>query len=173
MLLPAALTRWRCVAWFSSALFLVSLLLSCTPLQQSTPIKGTVIPIAPVATYANAANDAFPVETMVVIREQATWQSAWNQVTHNMFPQPNLPQVDFSTRIVLVAAAGTKPTGGYSVGLLQAVEDNGAISVDVTSTSPGTGCVVTQLVTSPVDIGSIPQTTAPIMFNVTRKVQGC
>lgn len=160
-------------AVFGAVMMSASLLTSCVPLQQNQQAKGKVIPVTPVATFADAASDAYPGETMVVIRDQAAWQAAWDRITRNRIPPANLPPVDFSSRIVLLAASGTKPTGGYSIAIVQATEDNGAITVEVTPISPGANCVVPQLVTSPVDIGTIPQTSVPITFNITRKTQNC
>src|SRR3954449_1901866 len=35
------------------------------------------------------------------IRDAATWQSAWNEIFSDASPQPALPPVDFSTKMVL------------------------------------------------------------------------
>ena len=147
----------------SAALIVLVLLTAC----------GASAPQIPVVhlTSLNVGYQVFPSETMLVVRDQQSWQSLWSQMTANQFPAPQLPAVDFTKDMVLVAAAGTRPTTGYSVSITDATESSGGVTVNVTITNPG--CVVSDLVTSPVDVATIARRDGTVGFVVTRKTHNC
>ncbi|HEY5163212.1 MAG TPA: protease complex subunit PrcB family protein, partial [Terriglobales bacterium] len=126
------------------ALIVVFLLTACGAVPQGL----TVVHL----TSLDAAYQVFASETMLVVRDQQSWQSLWSQMTANQFPAPQLPAVDFTKDMVLVTAAGTRPSGGYSISITDAVESSGSVTVNVTITSPGSNCGVPTVVTSPVDV---------------------
>jgi hypothetical protein len=128
-----------------------------------------------VTTLANfsAADGVFGTETLQVIRDQAAWQSLWSRMNSNHFPTPTLPAVDFSAEMVVVAAVGGKPSGGFSVSVDSASERSGTVIVEVTMTSPGPNCIVAGLMTSPVATAKLPTRTGAVNFNVTRRVTNC
>jgi hypothetical protein len=67
-----------------------------------------------------------------------------------------MPQVDFSTRAVVAVFVGEQTTGGYGIAISK-IEDNASSRlVSVQLTSPGEGCVVTQAITSPYQIVTVP-----------------
>lgn len=148
------------------ALTMAMLLTGCTALL-------TPIPVTHLASLDLAAYDTFPHATTLVIRDQASWQTLWVEMTQNMLPAPPLPTVDFSKDMVLVAAAGV---GGWgrSIEIAGAGESpSGEVVVAVTITSPGKGCVVPQVITSPVDIATIPRSDANVVFKTTIKEHNC
>lgn len=145
------------------ALILVVLLTACGAVPQGL----TVLHL----TSMDAAYQVFASETMLVVRDQPSWQMLWSQMTANQFPAPQLPAVDFTKDMVLVAAAGTRPTTGYSVSITDATESSGGVTVNVTITNPG--CVVSDLVTSPVDVATIARRDGTVGFVVTRKTHNC
>ena len=120
----------------------------------------------------NAADDVFPVQTFQVVRDQATWQTLWAKLNANDSPPRALPAVDFSTDMVVVAAAGGKPTAGYRVSVDSASERSGAVTVEVTMTSPGPTCGLLTVFTSPVATAKLPMRQGPVNFDVTPQV-GC
>jgi hypothetical protein len=124
-------------------------------------------------TSLDASSAVFAGETTQVIRDQASWQNLWSQMTQQHSQPPALPAVDFTKNVVLVAAAGTRPTGGFSVAITGAtVSTSGVVTVDVLMTSPGS-CVVTQAVTSPVDTATIPIPNGTVGFVIKRQVHNC
>jgi hypothetical protein len=100
----------------------------------------------------------------LVVTDQATWQSVWHTVHATLAPEPPLAAVDFSREVVLVAAMGRQPSGGYAVRLEAAQQDDQAVTVTVRTVVPGAGCVVPQVVTSPVDLARLPRTALPVRF---------
>jgi hypothetical protein len=93
----------------------------------------------------------------LVVRDTATWTELWPQIVGSNRPIPPVPAVDFSDDLVIVAAMGTKPTGGYSIDVdeVRVASEDAAISVQ--SRSPATGCLVTPLVTAPLSIVVVPR----------------
>jgi hypothetical protein len=97
----------------------------------------------------------------LVIRDTATWQSAWSEIFADASPQPALPAVDFSTDMVVLAAQGDQKSGGFGIFIDGAFTTlDGAMIVAVTSESPGPGCFNTQQVTQPVDAAAVAKAAA-------------
>jgi hypothetical protein len=128
-----------------------------------------------VTTLANfsAADDVFATEALQVVHDQATWQSLWARMNANHIPAPAVPAVDFSAEMVVVAATGGKPSGGFSVSIESASERSGTVTVEVTMTSPGPNCIRTGILTSPVAIAKLPMRPGTVNFNVTRRMTNC
>jgi hypothetical protein len=85
----------------------------------------------------------------VVIRDSASWNAQWRQLTATLSPSPAVPGVDFSREMVVVAAMGTQRSGGYSIHIDSVSARNGRLSVVVREVSPGKNCMTTMALTSP------------------------
>jgi hypothetical protein len=147
------------------ALILVVLLTACGAVPQG-------LTVAHLASL-DAAYQVFASETMLAVRDQPSWQMLWSQMTADQIPAPQLPAVDFTKDMVLVAAAGTRPSGGYSISITDATGSAGAVTVNVTITSPGSNCAVALHVESPVDVATIARRDGTVGFVVTRKTYNC
>ncbi len=87
-----------------------------------------------------------------VIRDPVTWGAVWAEIHAGQGAPPPVPDVDFTFDMVLLAAMGDRPSGGYAIrsdALFLAPD--GAIITGVTSTTPGPGCATTAGITQPVD----------------------
>jgi hypothetical protein len=147
------------------ALSVLTVLVACSAAQMSIPLTQLVT--------LNAANNAFSSQTTLVVRDQESWQELWSRMNATISPAPPVPAVDFSKDLVLVAAAGTRPTGGFSVAITNAAESGGEVIVNATITSPGRNCIVTQALTSPVHAVTMARRDAPISFQVGQEVRNC
>src|SRR6476646_3051450 len=95
--------------------------------------------------YSFAFYSGFDTPTRVVVRDAVTWQAVWHQIYLRISPVPPVPAIDFSRQMVVVAALGSRSTGGYSILLDGATEAaNDGIAVTVNSSSPGSNCIVTE-----------------------------
>lgn len=112
-------------------------------------------------------------ETLSVIKDPAAWQTLWNSIHANVSPAPALPAVDFTREMILVAAAGQKPSSGYAMTITSAVEANGEVTVSVDAMSPGSKCVGLTVMTSPVDLARVTRRDGPVRFNVARRTRDC
>ena len=118
-------------------------------------------------------NSGITESQRLVIRDQAAWQQVWNDVYRFTFPAPALPEVDFTREMVVVAALGQKPTGGYSIFIDGATETANGVTINVRSVSPGANCAVTLALTNPVDIARVTRREAAVNFSETAATQNC
>jgi len=115
----------------------------------------------------------FGEQTRRVVTNQSEWEAAWRQLWHNVRPIPDAPPVDFDREIVLLAAMGSRGTGGYTIHVEDAAVNGDHVTVRVIETSPGRGCGTTQAVTAPADVVKLTRTPLPIRFETVRSVHDC
>lgn len=106
------------------------------------------------ATFSD--NSGFTQPARLVVRDAAAWRDAWATIWQGYGTVPPLPAVDFSREIVLVAALGQRPSGGYSILVDSAATRDGELFVRVRSIAPGARCGTTTALTSPVDVVRVP-----------------
>ena len=120
----------------------------------------------PAAGGTAPAYEATGAEGDLDVRRLGTWaqspyQARERQVIRNAEELERLwarlgaqdgPEVDFATDLVVVAAAGQRPSGGYDIDVRRAELANGRLLVEVLETEPGRNCVVTMALTQPVTV---------------------
>lgn len=122
---------------------------------------------------ASSPHSGFSQPARIVVTSRAQWEAVWRNIAGNVTPAPEAPAVDFRREVVLVAAMGGRPTGGYTVRVEEAAADARQVSVRVVEMSPGSRCVVTQAFTSPVDVVKMTRTNLPVRFGVVQQVRDC
>jgi hypothetical protein len=105
-----------------------------------------------------------PDSQRVVIRDAAAWRQYWTVIHRPFIPPPAMPEVDFDQEMILVAAMGTRPTGGFVIRIDSVTADSARVLVQVTKILPGRGCAVPAAVTQPVDLVRLPATALPVSF---------
>lgn len=100
----------------------------------------------------------------LVIRDAAAWKSYWSAIHRPFIPAPPPPEIDFAREIVVLAAMGTRPTGGFAIRIDSALADSARLVVLIRQVIPGTGCAVPAAVTQPLDLVRIPATALPVSF---------
>jgi hypothetical protein len=108
-----------------------------------------------------------------VIKDAAAWNDLWQRIYATQTPVPPLPDVDFNTQMVVAAAIGGKPTGGYDVLLTGAARDTDGLVIALRATSPGAHCLVTQAFTQPIDIARLAKSGGDVRFEQTQQVVDC
>jgi hypothetical protein len=109
----------------------------------------------------------------LVVESADAWQAAWSRMHQGTAPSPAAPEIDFAREVVVVAAMGGRPTGGYSIEVSAAARQGGETTVRVVETSPARSCVVTQAITTPVDAVRLPRTALPVVFSEVQAVHRC
>jgi hypothetical protein len=112
----------------------------------------------------------------MVIRDRETWVEMWKRI-YGQQPTDEimalLPEVDFSREMLIVAALGERPTGGFGIIVDSACEREKELVIVVRSISR-LGCGgVTQSVTQPLDIVRLPKTELPVVFREIEVVDDC
>lgn len=101
--------------------------------------------------------DGMATRQRLVVRDGATWAALWQQLASNHRPIPAVPAVDFAGNVVIVAAMGTRSSGGYSIDIDDVRMGGGDARISVTERSPGDGCMVTMALTAPVAAVVVPR----------------
>jgi len=109
----------------------------------------------------------------LAIDDAAEWRAFWNRVTSTTVPQPPVPEIDFASEIVIIAAMGTRPSGGYAIHIDDVSEADGRVFVKVREVSPGTNCIVTMALTAPVVAVRIPRRAGAVTFVEQTEVRNC
>ena len=138
----------------------------------STPASGEAAdtPAVPVRRLAQLSSGGPAEARQGVVSTAAEWQALWAR-TGGGAP---LPEVDFDREEVIVAAAGTRPSGGHEIEV-QSVRDAGARRVVVVrETAPGSGCMNTQALTQPADFVAVPKRAGAVYaFETKRETTPC
>ena len=100
----------------------------------------------------------------VVIADTLHWRLYWHRVHARVLPLPPLPSVDFARDMVILAALGSRRSGGYGIRVDSAYDAGEFVEVVVWRSSPGSGCLVTAALSQPVDVVRIPARRVPVRF---------
>ncbi len=111
-------------------------------------------------TFYSGIDDA----QRVIVRTQTQWQDVWTAIWSRTSPMPLLPSIDFEREMVIVAAMGSRPTGGFSILIESASESGQQVNVVVRSVSPARNCGVTQAFSQPVDVARVARYDGPVTF---------
>ena len=103
-----------------------------------------------------------------VVRDQRAWVEFWGLLTAALLPAPDAPAVDFTQDMVIIAAMGSRASGGYTISVEGVYTSGGELYVDVLERSPGVGCFSTQVMTAPVTAVLVGSYAGPVRF-VTRQ----
>jgi hypothetical protein len=110
--------------------------------------------------------------TRAVIRDSTAWEAFWAQAHSLMEPVPSLPAVNFADSMVLVAASGTRSSGGHAI-TIDSVARGATLRVFVTSVTPGPDCVTTMSITWPVQAVRVARFEGSVAFIEGERVQPC
>lgn len=101
-------------------------------------------------TLAKVSQSAYTAPALTTIRSAEEWSAAWAALYAGLQPVPTRPEVDFGHSYVVLAAAGTRPDGCYSIEISSVQPSiEGQPVFDVVETRPGPSCVCTQAITRP------------------------
>ena len=168
------------------ALGLCALLLACGSATDQGPVRPpgsaaqvpagaspiTLLPLpdsaGSVRIYTGVAEPAH-----FVLGDAAQWAALWGRVAANLYPHPPAPAVDFERHMVVAAAMGMKPTGGYTVTIDAASRLRDTIYVVVREVSPGDRCAVPQVMTAPFAAALLPRSADPVLFVEHAEVHQC
>jgi hypothetical protein len=109
----------------------------------------------------------------IVVHNEGQWRALWDRISAPSGPPKPAPSVDFNRQMLLVAAMGTRPTGGYTI-RIERVEDLGPeLVAHVLRTSLGPRCGATAALTEPVDIAVIGRSAKPVRWSLRDELSHC
>lgn len=107
-------------------------------------------------TYSAYTGDA---PKLVVIQSEQDWESVWeNEISAFTLPIPPPPEIDFSSQVLFAVFLGQRTTGGYTIQVTHITSNTLGSNADVLITAQGSshgGQIVTQVITSPVQVVSV------------------
>lgn len=109
----------------------------------------------------------------LVVRDARAWNLLWSRIRESLQPAPAVPSVDFSTEMVIVAAMGTRPSGGFAIEIRGVYELDGDVFVEVREVSPGPGCGTTLALTAPVAAVVVPARSGAVRFSESASLREC
>jgi hypothetical protein len=80
---------------------------------------------------------------------QSDWLETWKMIAGNQVPLPPAPVVDFGKKRMITVFLGQRPTGGYGLGYKSATLEGNTLKLVMETTSPASGRLVAQVITSP------------------------
>jgi len=107
-------------------------------------------------------------ERRMVIRNEADFYRLWAEHAAEMPHVALPPDVDFRREMVIFVAMGNRPTGGYSVSVVDAEVRGDRLRVLVALREPRSGTLQIQQETQPYQMIALPAVAAPVRF---RRVQ--
>ena len=84
-----------------------------------------------------------------LVKDAKEWAGLWDQVTAHRTPASKPPSVDFSKEMVAFAGLGSKPSGGWSIEIVGAREEEGKLRIFYAEKGPAEGAAATAVMTSP------------------------
>lgn len=137
------------------------------------PADATLVPDDRVEPLLDDSYSGFDERRRQVIRASGTWADVWEQLHEGRSPVPERPAVDFGDSMVILAAMGSRPTGGYSIEVESVHRDGETLYVVVRETSPGENCGVTQAFTAPTTAVRVPRVSGDVHFVEKEAVREC
>ncbi|MFW6200945.1 MAG: protease complex subunit PrcB family protein [Gemmatimonadota bacterium] len=139
----------------------------------TVPSQAVRIPAQDIDTLLAETASGAEERARLVLRSASVWDAFWAEVHANRSPAPEPPAVDFERSTVIAAAMGSRPSGGYSIGIEEVHRTDDALWVVVRETSPGDSCVTTGVVTDPVTAVRVPWTGGEVRFVERETVREC
>ena len=96
----------------------------------------------------------------VAVRTAAEWKTLWRQ--HS--PDRDQPRVDFGRDMVVGVFLGSRTTAGFSVEIVSALVEQGALVVRFRETRPQSDRLVAQVITSPYHLVAVPHHSGEVRF---------
>ena len=118
-------------------------------------------------------NGRFTDRSERVIRDAADFEAFWSDLHGNLEPEPALPDVDFSSEMVIAVFLGERSNGGFSVEIERIVQQGDRIGLQVKETAPGPNCVTPAVISSPYHIIKLKQISGELAFVPERVEMQC
>jgi hypothetical protein len=155
----------------------VVLLVVLVACSSGAPTPGADGP-QPVVTHIDstavvlASSQGLGDPTRAVIRDSIAWGAFWSQAHSLMEPVSAAPSVNFADSMLLVAALGTRATGGHTV-TIDSVARGASLRAFVTTATPGPDCMPTMAITWPVQAVRVPRFDGSVEFVEHEEVRPC
>jgi hypothetical protein len=125
------------------------------------------------ARSAYRFNSGIAKPLLTAVRDHRAWHALWDGIAARNGPRRAAPAVDFSREMLLVAAMGARPTGGYTIQIVSVRDTGRDLVVTAVRTSPGRRCGAAAATSEPADIVKVAATDKPIRWDVRDRATEC
>ena len=108
----------------------------------------------------------------VLLNNNEDFQKLMADVYKNLDQLPRIPVVDFNKNSVVAVFIGNRSNGGFMVSI-DSITEGKNLTVNITETTPGSTCMVTDAITRPFTLVKIPKTEAKPVFKTKQIVKDC
>ena len=137
------------------------------------PADASLVPDDRVEPLLEESYGGLDERAREVVRTRRVWEDAWRTLHEGRSSTPERPEVDFGSSMVVVAAMGSRPTGGYDIEVESVHREGETLYVVVRETSPGEGCGVTQAFTAPTTAVRVPRVPGDVHFVEKESANDC
>lgn len=102
--------------------------------------------------------------TTLAIYSEDQWKEVWGKVYALRLPRPELPKIDFEKEMVVAVFMGERPSGGYSIEIINIVRTEEEIVVAVKEKEPPADSLRTMALTQPYHIVAVKRYFLPVKF---------
>jgi len=110
-------------------------------------------------TIARGSDSRLQEPWQAVIRSLDEWRVLWKEHRSG-----TVPEVDFSTSMVVGVFIGSRPTVGYRVDIVTVRMEDAVVVVEYRERTPAPDVLVGQMLTSPFHLVSLPRNAHPVQF---------
>jgi hypothetical protein len=103
---------------------------------------------------------AIDAQRQVTVRTPGEFATLWKSHANDR----KMPEVDFTSNMVVGIFLGSRPTGGYGAEIVSAQPEGNTLVVKYKETRPGRGSMTAQVLTSPFHLVAIPKFDGPVRF---------
>ena len=107
------------------------------------------------------------------IETEAEWEEFWSRHQAIVTPQPALPVVDFSQKMVIAVVDRQEPSGGFLLEITAIEEAEGGLVIRVNKLVPGPDCVVAAVVTRPFHIIELHKSDLQPRLEISEETRSC
>ena len=122
---------------------------------------------------AEGAYSAIEEPRQAVLRESGALGTLWAAHSAHLSPAPAPPVVDFASHTVVAVFAGNQPTGGHALAVSGLEKAPGGWVLRVALVKPAPDCMVTQVITQPWLLVSLPGRDLAVTVKIAESARPC
>ena len=123
-------------------------------------LQGAAATPATMKTVDKSSMSAIDTQRQVTVRTPEEFATLWKSHANDR----KMPEVDFTSNMVVGIFLGSRPTAGYGVEIVSAQPEGGALVVKYKETRPSRGMMTAQVLTSPFHLVAVPKFDGQVRF---------
>ena len=153
MLLKQSLALAHCrIGWVPFAVALLLVALPATAVGNRTAESAMIGKDVPVTIVAAETYSGLDRPISRLIRSEAELKSVWKRIHRGRQPLPPLPVVDFERDMLILAALGSRNSGGFGIDVARVIRDKDSLHILVRTRCPAPDTISTMALVQPMQL---------------------